>query len=108
MKRKIQYQAGDGKWHELDIWDIIDPSDDVYVELKAENEKLLEHKRKLIESTDALLVERNKYFAENERLKAVTTYVMGHTRRIANFRPEFVGDCFKLVELAKESEAKDD
>jgi hypothetical protein len=25
MYRIIEYQAGDGKWYELEVWDLIDP-----------------------------------------------------------------------------------
>ncbi len=28
MKRIISYQAADGKWHDLEVFDLIDPSDE--------------------------------------------------------------------------------
>ena len=37
--RKIQYQAGDGKWYDLVIWDIIAPLNRES-QLTAENERL--------------------------------------------------------------------
>jgi len=34
MYREIQYQSENGEWHSLDVWDIIDPSDDTCIKLR--------------------------------------------------------------------------
>ena len=38
--RKIEYQAGDGKWYTLEVWDIFDPLDEHKL-LISENNKLI-------------------------------------------------------------------